>query len=225
MSQLETKYYRLEKLVKWDKIDAVNEMLMSGTSPRQVSLWCKENGFEISHPKLYEYRDMLREAINKQITVEQMMGLGKYNRNPIVLQALGIAPVKEIVKNELEILDGIIQLGFNSLQNNPSIRLQDAMKAIELKNKITGGTHGGLTNYGLEQLRELEQAKFSAVLEVVLQYLPEDKHEELYESMSEAEHTFYEEQAPEFLEDYERVMQEELNEMVEEQANATDTDF
>lgn len=222
MGQLETRFYRLEKLVKWEKIDSVNEMIMSGVSPRQVALWCKENGFEISHPKLYEYRDMLREAINKQITVEQMMGIGKYNRNPIVLQALGIAPVKEIVRNELEILDGIIQLGFSSLQNNPSIRLQDAMKAIELKNKLTGGTHGGLTNFGLEQLKELEQTKFTAILEVVLQYLPEDKHEEVYNAMAEAEHEFYTEQAPQFLDDYEKAMQNEINAMMDEQADSTD---
>lgn len=213
MSNLETKYYRLEKLVKWDKIDEVNEMIMSGVSPRQVSNWCKENGFDISHPKLYEYRDMLREAVNKQITVEQMLGITGQNRNPILLQSLGITPVKEIVKSELDVLDGIIQLGFNTLKSNPSIRMGDAMKAIELKNKITGGSHGGLTNFGLEQLRELEQAKFTAILEVVLQYLPEDKHEEVYEAMAEAEHRFYVEEAPDFLEDYENKVQQEMDEI------------
>lgn len=217
--QLETKYYRLEKLVKWDKIDQVNEMLVSGVSPRQVSAWCKENGFDISHPKLYEYRDMLREAINKQITVEQMMGIGKYNRNPILLQALGISPVKDLVKNELEVLDGIIQLGFNTLQANPTIRISDAMNAIELKNKITKGTHGGLTSFGLEQLRELEQAKFAAILEVVLKYLPEEHHEEVYEAMADAEHAFYSERAPELLEEYEKAMKDEINSIANNQAD------
>lgn len=222
MPKLETKYYRLEKLVKWERINEVNEMIMSNVSPRQISQWCKENGFDISHPKLYEYRDMLREAVSKQITVEQMMGIGKYNRNPIILQALGIQPVKEYVKSELEILDGIIQLGFNTLQTNPAIRMGDAMKAIELKNKITGGSHGGLTNYGLEQLRELEEAKFSAILEIVLKYLPEDKHGEVYEAMADAEHTFYQEQAPGLLEEYEQAMQEEMNSMIQNTASSTD---
>ena len=212
-STLETKYYRLEKLVKWKRIDEVNEMVMNGTSPRQISLWCKENGFDISHPKLYEYRDMLREAVNKQISVEQMMGISDTNRNPILLQSLGITPVKEMVKSELDVLDGIIQLGFNGLKDMPTIRLGDAMKAIELKNKITGGAHGGLTNFGLEQLRELEQAKFESILGVVLQYLPEDKHEEVYEAMAEAEHRFYVEQAPDFLDDYEAKVQQEMDDL------------
>lgn len=212
-STLETKYYRLEKLVKWKRIDEVNEMVMNGTSPRQISLWCKENGFDISHPKLYEYRDMLREAVNKQISVEQMMGISDTNRNPILLQSLGITPVKEMVKSELDVLDGIIQLGFNGLKDMPTIRMGDAMKAIELKNKITGGAHGGLTNFGLEQLRELEQAKFESILDVVLQYLPEDKHEEVYEAMAEAEHRFYVEQAPDFLDDYEAKVQQEMDDL------------
>lgn len=212
-STLETKYYRLEKLVKWKRIDEVNEMVMNGTSPRQISLWCKENGFDISHPKLYEYRDMLREAVNKQISVEQMMGISDTNRNPILLQSLGITPVKEMVKSELDVLDGIIQLGFNGLKDMPTIRMGDAMKAIELKNKITGGAHGGLTNFGLEQLRELEQAKFESILGVVLQYLPEDKHEEVYEAMAEAEHRFYVEQAPDFLDDYEAKVQQEMDDL------------
>ena len=53
---LETKYYKLEKLVKWEHCNEVNEMLLSGVSPHKVSDWCKENGFSISHPKLYEYK-------------------------------------------------------------------------------------------------------------------------------------------------------------------------
>lgn len=224
-NKLETRYYKLERLVKWEKVDQVNEMLMSNVSPRQVSQWCKENGFEISHPKLYEYRDILTEAVNKQISVEQMLGIGKYNRSPIILQALGIAPVKEFVKSELEVLDYIIQLGFSTLQSNPAIRIQDAMNAIELKNKITGGNHGGLTTFGLEQLRELEQAKFSAILEVVLQYLPEEKHEEVYQAMSEAEHTFYVEKAPQLLEDYEQAMQEEINDMVDDATDTVNTEL
>ena len=207
---LETRYYKLEKLVKWERIDELNQMLIAGISPRQAAVWCKDNGFEISHPKLYEYKDILQEAIAKQITVERMLGIGAPRRSPIVLQALGVTPVKDLVKSEMEVLDGIIQLGFNALAHSPTIRLQDAMKAIELKNKLTGGGHGGLTNYGLDQLRELEQAKFSAILEVVLSYLPEDKHEEVYQAMAKAEHEFYEERAPQFLEEYEKTVQEEL---------------
>lgn len=207
---LETRFYKLEKLVKWEHIDEVNTMLLSGVSPKQVSNWCKERDFQISHPKLYEYKDLLQDAISKHITVERLLGIGVPRRTPIQLQALGIASAKNMVKNELEVLDGIIQLGFNALQTTPAVKLQDALRAIELKNKLTGGNHGGLTGHGLDSLRELEQAKFQAIVDVVLTYLPDDKHGELEVAIAEAERAFYEEKAPHLLEQYDDAIQEEI---------------
>lgn len=209
--KLETRKHKIERLVKWEHVDEVNEMLMNGVSPHKVSAWCKENGFDISHPKLYEYKEMLQTAIQKQITVERLLGIGVPKRTPIQLQALGLTDAKNMVKNEMEVLDAIIQRGFNALTNDPTVKLQDAMRAIELKNKLTGGEHGGLTSYGLDQLRELEKEKFNAIVEVVKKYLPEDKLEELGEAMEMAERKFYQTQAPELLEEYERALQEGLN--------------
>jgi len=208
MSKLETRYYKLEKLVKWEHCAEVNEMLLAGISPYVVSDWCKERGFSISHPKLYEYKEMLQTALSKQITVERLLGIGVPKRKPIILQALGIESAKDMVKNEMEVLDAIIQRGFTALSASPTIKLTDALRAIELKNKITNGKHGGLTGYGLDHLREVEQAKFQAVVDVVMKYIPEDKVEELQEAMAEAERKYYQENAPELLEEYEKTMEE-----------------
>jgi len=207
---LETKYYKLEKLVKWEHREQVDTMLLNGVSPHKVSDWCKEHNFSISHPKLYEYKRMLQEAITKQVTIERILGIGVPKRKPILLEALTGGNTTELVKNEMQVLDGIIQLGFNALTHSPTVKLQDAMRAIELKSKLTGGNHGGFTSYGLDQLRELETAKFNAMVEVVMQYLPEDKLEELQEALATAERTFYEEKAPDMLEEYDRAIEEEL---------------
>lgn len=208
MSGLETRYYKLEKLVKWDKVEEVNDMLMNGVSPHKVSDWCLDNGFKISHPKLYEYKALLQEAVTKHVTVERILGIGVPKRQPIIMQALGLTSSKNLIKNEMEVLDAIVQRGYDALTNSPTIKIQDALRAIELKNKLTSGNHGGFTAYGLDQLRELEQAKFSALVSVVLEYLPEDKVDEVQEAIANAERKFYEEQAPEFLEDYERSIEE-----------------
>lgn len=212
--KLETRYYKLEKLVKWQYIDQVNEMLMSGISPHEVSKWCKERDFSISHPKLYEYKEMLQEAITRRITVERLLGIGVPKRTPIVLQALGIQGVKQHVKNELEVLDTIIHLGMGALHNSPTIKIETALKAIELKNKLTDGKHAGLTNYGLDQLKELEQRKFNAIVAVVMQYIPEDKHDELEAAIAAAERQFYHDKAPDLLEEYDRAVQEGMEDVV-----------
>jgi len=210
---LETRYYRLEKLVKWERIEEVNEMLMNGISPIRVTDFCKENGFQISHPKMYEYKEMLQTAIAKQITVERLLGIGVPKRTPIQLQALGITAAKDMVKNEIDVLDAIVQRAYDALTQNPTVKLQDGMRAIELKQKLTGGAHGGLTNYGLDQLRAVEKAKFEAMVSVVLQYVPEDKHMELEQAIQDAERAYYENEAPELLEEYEKTLQTEIDEI------------
>lgn len=207
--KLETRYYKLEKLVKWQHIDELNQMLLSGVmNPRQAAEWCKERGFVISHPKLYEYRELLRKAVAQNITVERLLGIGLPKRVPIQLAALGAANAKQYVKNELEVLDAIIQRGFNALASNPEIKLQDALRAIELKNKLTGGAHGGFTTYGLDRLHQLEEMKIQAMVEVVTKYLPEDKIPELEEALAKAEEEFYHEYAPELLDEWKRSNEE-----------------
>jgi len=208
---LETKYYKLEKLVKWEHCNEVNEMLLSGVSPHKVSDWCKENGFSISHPKLYEYKEMLQTAITQSITVERLLGIGAPKRTPIQLTALGIVSAKDMVKNEIDVLDAIVQRGFNALTQSPTVKIQDALRAIELKQKLTGGSHGGLTNYGLDQLRAVETAKFQAMVEVVMKYVPEDKHVELQEAIAVAERTYYENEAPELLDEYDKSLQDDID--------------
>ena len=143
--QLETKYYKRERLCRWEHIEEVNEMLVSGITPNKVAEWCKEHGFHISRSKLYEYKEILQTALAKEITVERLLGIGVPKRSPIVLQALGIENAKNLVKTEMEVLDGIIQRGFCALLASPEVKVTDALRAIELKNKITQGAHGGLT--------------------------------------------------------------------------------
>lgn len=223
--KLETRYTKLERLVKWIHRNEVDEMLLAGVSPHKVSAWCSSHGFSISHPKLYEYKAMLQEAITKQITVERLLGIGVPKRTPIVLAALGMSEVKQVVKNELELLDSIIHLGMNALYSMPSIKVETALKAIELKNKLTDGKHAGLTNYGLDQLRELEQAKFDAMIQVVMQYIPEDKIEELEAAVSKAERDFYVERAPELVEEYDRATQEQLDDISNNQIIVSDSPY
>lgn len=212
--QLETKYYKIEKLLKWENREQVDTMLLQGMAPEKVSKWCKENGFNISKQKLYDYKEMIRKAATKRITVEELIGIGGDRRVPVVLEQLGMGNVQEIVKNEIEVLDAIVQIGFDNLKTIGNITPKDMLRAIELKDKITGGSMGGLTLYGIDQLRELEEKKFGAILQVVMKYLPEDKLEEIQEAIEIAEREFYRDYAPEYLEQYDeqiaQMQQEEL---------------
>lgn len=101
-------------------------------------------------------------------------------------------PKAKKVMTDLEMLDAIIQKGMNTLQYMEAVAPQVAIKAVELKNKITGGTHNGLTTYGLEEIRLREQARENAMLCVLLEYIPQHKHEEVIQRMEEATKRYYE---------------------------------
>lgn len=211
---LETKFYKLERLCKWDRVEEVNDMLLRNVSPERVSQWCKERGMDISRPKLYEYKNILLEATAKEITVERILGIGAPADPHGLLKKMGISSsTKTLVRSEMEVLDLFIQRGFDVASTSPDIKITDAIKAIELKNKLTQGTHGGLTAYGVEQLREIEKYKFDAVMEVIKKYVPEDNWAELEEEVGKAERKYYEDNAPELLDEYDRVMQEALDEL------------
>lgn len=211
-SQLTTKYTRLERLCKWEHVKEVNDQLLSGVSPLKVAQWCRENDFFISNQKMYDYKDMLLQSIHDKVAVEKILGIpGRASIQlpiPISEDTLQDGAIK--IKSELEVLDTIIQRGFESiLANNNNVRLADAMRAIAMKNVITKGNHGGLTEYGLEQLKAIEEAKFKATIEVIKKYIPEERYDELEEAIAKAEHDFYEENAPEYLEEYDKASRDD----------------
>lgn len=209
----ETRYYKLEAFTHWNGIEEVNEMILSGTSPQKVVTWCSNHGFDISRQKMYEYKQLLQTSIAQSVTINTLIGVEKpVNHTPRIMKALGASKCKELVTNEMDVLDAIIQVGFNTLKiSEDGVTPSDAMRAIELKNKLTNGEHGGLTEYGLMQLRAVEQAKIEALTKVVMKYLPEDKYNEIQEAMSAAEQDFYKEHAPELLEEYQATMEEEID--------------
>lgn len=96
------------------------------------------------------------------------------------------------VKSDMELLDAVIQKGMETLAHMEAVAPQTAIKAIELKHRITGGKHQGFTTYGLEEIRLREKARENAILVVMLEYIPEEKHDEVIERMEQATKEYYE---------------------------------
>ena len=98
---------------------------------------------------------------------------------------------KQKVMTDIQFLDVMIQKGMETLAQMPSIDPGKALKAIELKHKLTEGKHGGITMYGMEEIRLRESARENALVEVIQRYVDPDKQEELLERMEETTATFY----------------------------------
>ena len=183
---------KIDALLNWDKIKEVNMMLDEDVSPRKVANWINENGFKISAPMVYDYREFRKLQIANDLSMESAI-------NPIDRNALfksdqeSYIISKDIVKNELTVLDELIQRGWTSLKEKPDIPVppQLMMKAIELKNNITKGGHDHLTNYGIQDLKTIEQGKFKAVLEALLSFVPEVQREAAIQAIDAAEEAYY----------------------------------
>lgn len=78
------------------------------------------------------------------------------------------------IRYDLELLDEVIQRGFDNLCKMDVISPVTSLKAIELKHKLFNGGIGGHTIYGLEEIKLHEAARNEAIIAVIKEYIPED---------------------------------------------------
>ena len=201
---------KLLEFYNWPKRVMVDKMLDDGVNATQCANWCNDNGFEISVPTMYKYAARRKEAAERGVDIRQIfdkrfgpdkvkpklvkkMQTGRKKQREQVKRAKDNlkADKKRRVLTDLELLDAIIQKGIEKLEDtqiNPSI----AIKAIELKYKITGGSHNGLTVYGLEEIRLREQARETAMLNVMMEFIPDNLHQTILDKMENTTKEFYE---------------------------------
>ncbi|WP_317906429.1 hypothetical protein [Bacillus subtilis] len=70
---------KLQMLLEWPKRAIVDKMLDDGESPNKVAAWINEQGLEISVPTVYNYQKKRKEAIMKDVKLEQLIDKRKEN--------------------------------------------------------------------------------------------------------------------------------------------------
>lgn len=208
---------KLIELCKWKHIQEVNNRLDAGDSPNSVCNFINQNGFKISNPLIYEYAKIRKKALVDGLNIEHMLGIASKplidKDNPATKSSM------QKLKSEIDALDLIIQGGYNTLQEwaDRPIAPKTMMDAIKLKNELTDGNHGFLTNYGMEQLRAIEQNKYELIINHLVTYIPEDKRVEALEKIDDIEDEYY--QSTDYYEEYLRakeLSEEEIQKKLEE---------
>jgi len=188
-------------------------MLDEGQTYDYIIDFCKENGLSISKASLTNYKKKREEAIDKGVPLLQLLDKrAKDNVTYIsnkqvdmfrqkqdeedaeIAHAASVTDMTKIDKvfHDLEFLDMVIEKGMKGLKAFEVVDTPLAMKAIELRAKITNNQLGGLSIAGLRELKLRQQARESAMMEVIMKYVPEDKHDSLFSDMEECERLFYE---------------------------------
>ena len=182
---------KLAALCRWKHIDEVNNRLDQGDSPNSVATFINKNGFKISVPMVYDYAKLRKKALVDGINIEHMIGVSS---KPLVDKTdPSTRSTAEKLKSEIDALDKIIQGGYNTLLEwaDRPIAPKTMMDAIKLKYELTDGNHGFLTNYGMEQLRAIEQGKYELLMQHLITYIPEDKRQEAVDKLEVLEDEYY----------------------------------
>jgi fatty acid/phospholipid biosynthesis enzyme len=96
------------------------------------------------------------------------------------------------IRHDMELLDEVIQKGFDTLNKMEVISPVTAIKAIEMKHKLTSGSAGGYTVYGIEEIKLREAAREQAVVTAILEFIPKEQHVTVMKRMEQAEREYYE---------------------------------
>ena len=186
----------------------VDEALDTGVSYDDIVELCAQYDFDISKPTISRYKAKREESIETGVPLEELLDQRKKNGNVVDIkskrQNLGaiqelngdermdraFAPVDRVY-NDIQVLDEMIQKMYTGLQHVNMIDPALGLRAMETKAKLTDNKLQGLSLVGLRELKLRVQAKTTAMTEVMLQYIPEDLHEEVLEAIEDAEQEFY----------------------------------
>lgn len=213
---------KVAALVKWSNKPLLDKMIDEDTPVKEMVAWCNDNGFPISIPTMYSYIKQRREAIVNGLTMELLhakadplkkaledsarkkareKGNTQYKENRAEDRAkVKAALEKELadqdspkrIRHDLELLDEVIQKGFDTLSKMDVISPVTAIKAMEMKHKLTNGSTGGYTHYGLEEIKLREAAREKAITTAILQFILVEQHDAVIELMETVTREYYE---------------------------------
>ena len=166
----------------------VDEALDEGVIYEEIVELCASYDLEISAASLTRYKDKRREAIETGVPIESLLDKRKKTGNIIDIKD---KKVRAIDERQTSFDNTFDQKGYNGLQFTETIEMPIALRAIEIKAKLTNNSMQGLSLVGLRELKLRVSARTSAMTEVLLQYIPEEKHEEVLEAIERCESEYY----------------------------------
>lgn len=184
----------------------VDNALDEGVGFDDIIELCLQYELEISKPSLSRYKNKRKEAIENGWDLGEYLDKRKKSSvtdiedkkaSIIPLEDAELNPFEASMKHtqtiydDIQVLDSIIQKGATGLQFVDTIDPALAIRAMETKHKITDGQLKGISLVGLRELQLKQTAKETAMTEVLLEFVPENKHEELLQRMEQVEKEFY----------------------------------
>jgi len=187
----------------------VDNMLDEGQTYSYILDYLASKNFSMSKASLTNYKKKREEAIETGKPLIQLLDkrakdnvsyIADKEVKPFSVVESGSSSSAQVhdlnkrdsVYSDLELLDEVIRKGMKGLRAFDVVDTPLAMKAIELKAKLTGNSLNGLSLSGLKELHLRQASKEASLLEIVLKYIPEELHEDVFADLQAAEQEFYE---------------------------------
>lgn len=182
----------------------VDTLLDEGKTPAYVAEFCKNQGFDISKGSINNYKNKREEAIRTGVPLEHLLDKRQTTGDIIELRPVidkvapamdtyntGFADTEKKAVTTLTFLEALVEKGMKAIENTPVVDPALALKAVKMIDDISGGNSGGLTVYGMQEMRLKMKAIETAYMTVIMEYIPEDKHNEVFDRFEEAERDFF----------------------------------
>ncbi|WBF81845.1 hypothetical protein [Staphylococcus virus vB_SurM-PSU5] len=167
---------------------------------------CKEYDLELSKSAITRYKNKRKEAIENGWDLGELIDKRKKTsvkdikekETPILdVEGDNYTPFEnakqhtQTIYDDIQVLDMIISKGAKGLEFVETLDPALMIRAMETKDKITGNQLKGMSFIGIRELMIKQQAQDTAMSEVLLEFIPEEKHEEVLQRMEELQAEFY----------------------------------
>jgi len=188
-------------------IAKLDNMIDEGKTLQYMTDYANSMEVDVSLGTIRNYKNKRRQAIDEDVPLESLLDRRSNSGNIIEMKdkesmtdvdgsntnSEGIGVYKkasEKLVNINQVLEVLIEKGLQGVMDTNYVDQNILLKAVQEHNKINAG-NGGLTMSGLQEMRLQQVAYESAVTNVMLSYVPEDKQTEALERMHDAEEEFY----------------------------------
>lgn len=165
---------------------------------------CKEYDLELSKSAITRYKSKRKEAIENGWDLGELIDKRKktsvkdiQEKETPILEEEQLSPFEQskhhtqTIYDDIQVLDMIISKGAKGLEFVETLDPALMIRAMETKDKITGNQLKGMSFIGLRELQLKQTAQDTAMSEVLLEFIPEEKHEEVLQRLEDLQNEFY----------------------------------
>ena len=199
--------YRLITSKYWNTVEG---MLKQSVPRNKIVKWLRSQEFEISEHSIGKlviaYKNSIRDKVSVQSFIVPTSILTEDDIKDFLKNKETVVVEYKKIKNDREVLDRIIQKGFNHIENmkDEEITIPIMFQTIELKERLLSNHN---TIYGEEVYQELELGKYAVIITELLKFVPEKEKELVIQRLKDVEEQYYRDKG--FYEEYKQSKQQE----------------